>query len=129
VLKKILHWSLVCFAVFCLGFVTYKVYQQISYDRQLKFFCDNIQEAVNSLYKSDADFSRAEARAKESLNAMALHTNNSLQKKGIADMRDALEDLRLCHLNHQLSGDFYKSDYEAWKLRSSIAFGELQPAY
>ena len=121
--------SLICLAVFCLGFVTYKVYQQISYDRQLKFFDDNIQEAVNSLYKSDADFDTAEARAKESLNAMALHTNNSLQKKGIVDMRDALEDLRLCHRNSRLSGDFYKSDYEAWKFRSSIAFDELQPAY
>ncbi len=128
-MKRILPSSLLFFAVFCLGFVTYKVYQQISYDRQLKFFRDNIQEAENNLYRSDAEFSMVEARAKESLNAMALHTDNSLQKKGIADMRDALEDLHLCHLNHHLSGDFYKSDYEAWRFRSSIAFDELQPAY
>jgi hypothetical protein len=126
-MKKILSWSLLCFAIFCLAFVIYKTYQKISYDRQLKGFSDNIETAVNRLDDSDASYGVAESRAKESLDAMALHTSNSLQEKGIKDMRDALEDLRLCHQNRHLIYGFSEGDFEAWKVRSSFAFDELQP--
>ncbi len=128
-MKKTLPWFLLCFSIFCLGFLTYKVYQHISYDKQLKFFVENAQDAMNQVGESDANYDIAESKAKESLSAMEHFATTSTQLKGIKRMRNAFEDLRLSHQNYHLHNGLDEGDFSIWSVKYKIALDELQPAY